>query len=321
MLNYFKGIPFSKNDQDPAYIKLVQIVLVIATVAFVAITLVLVFPLQDTQWTTVVGAGIVAILSGVSLYYSYRKVLWPGKVLLPLAGLAAVTAIAITSDGMHDTAIVGFMLVIVVASLVTGQNAIPVATVLTLLGVWSVAFADMTGINHSPMAVSTGWADVLNVSFMQILSAGALYALLNILNRSIDRAQANELAQVTANQELLQLQTILEQRVADRTRNLQLATEVGRAVSQVRELHEMLRGAAEIIRSSFDLYYVQVYLVDQTRTNLVLQSGTGTVGTELVGRGHSLPLNSASINGRAAMELRPVLVEDTTASATFRPNP
>lgn len=112
----------------------------------------------------------------------------------------------------------------------------------------------------------------------------------------------------------------LEERVADRTRNLELAAEVGRAVSEVRALDVMLRNAAEIIRSSFNLYYVQVYLVDPTGKNLVLQAGTGAVGSELIARGHSLPLDTGSLNGRAAVEKRSVVIADTAASATFRPN-
>jgi GAF domain-containing protein len=83
----------------------------------------------------------------------------------------------------------------------------------------------------------------------------------------------------------------------------------------------MLKDAAELIRSRFDLYYAQVYLVNPSQTALLLHSGTGTVGAELLNRGHQLPLNTASINGRAAIEKRSVVVADTAASATFKPNP
>lgn len=121
--------------------------------------------------------------------------------------------------------------------------------------------------------------------------------------------------------QLKNLFSTLEQRVTDRTRGLELAAEVGRSVSRVRALDEMLRDTAEIVRSQFDLYYVQVYLVDASRTNLVLQSGTGSVGSELVGRAHRLALNTASINGRAAIEKRSVVVSDTASSPDFRPNP
>ncbi len=113
----------------------------------------------------------------------------------------------------------------------------------------------------------------------------------------------------------------LESRVAERTHSLELAAEVGRSVSQVRALDVMLRDAAEIIRSRFDLYYTQVYLTNPSQNTLILQSGTGTVGAELVGRRHSLPINTSSINGRATVEKRSVIISDTTASTTFRPNP
>jgi GAF domain-containing protein/HAMP domain-containing protein len=112
----------------------------------------------------------------------------------------------------------------------------------------------------------------------------------------------------------------LEERVAERTHSLELAAEVGRSVSQVRDLDTMLREAVEIIRTRFNLYYVQVYLANPTQTTLTLRSGTGTVGAELTARGHSLPINTNSINGRAVVEKQPVIISDTAASASFRPN-
>lgn len=128
----------------------------------------------------------------------------------------------------------------------------------------------------------------------------------------------------TFNTMILQLQGLfatLEQRVADRTRNLELAAEVGRSISQVRDLKLMLTDAAEIIRSRFDLYYTQVYLTNSAQNALVLQAGTGNVGVELLNRNHRLPINTGSINGRAVIEKNSVVISDTTASTTFRPNP
>lgn len=113
----------------------------------------------------------------------------------------------------------------------------------------------------------------------------------------------------------------LEERVAERTRNLELAAEVGRTVSQVRALDVMLTDAAELIREQFDLYYVQVYLTDLSREHLNLQAGTGQVGAQLLARSHRLVIDAASINGRAALEKKSVVISDTTASAAFKPNP
>lgn len=113
----------------------------------------------------------------------------------------------------------------------------------------------------------------------------------------------------------------LESRVAERTRNLELAAEVGRTVSQVRALDVMLKDAAELIRAQFDLYYVQVYLVNPAQTHLTLQAGTGEVGAALLSRKHQLTLNTGSINGRAAVEKRPEVISDTANSTVFKPNP
>lgn len=128
----------------------------------------------------------------------------------------------------------------------------------------------------------------------------------------------------TFNLMISQLNNLLvtfEQRVAERTRGLELAARVGRLVSRVRALDEMLHDATETIRAQFDLYYTQVYLLDASRTKLVLQAGTGDVGRQLLNRGHYLPLSTASINGRAAIEKRSIVVSDTSASQIFRPNP
>ena len=53
----------------------------------------------------------------------------------------------------------------------------------------------------------------------------------------------------------------------------------------------------------------------------MLEAGTGEVGAQLRARGHSLQLNTGSINGRAAMEKRTVVISDTAQSASFQPNP
>jgi len=151
------------------------------------------------------------------------------------------------------------------------------------------------------------------------IAAGDLSRVAEVKNRDEIGLLASTFNEMTA--KLRESFATLEQRVAERTRNLELAAKVGRTVSQVRTLDVMLTEAAELIRKQFDLYYVQVYLVNQSQTYLNLQAGTGNVGKELLGRNHRLPFNSASINGRAAVEKKSVVISDTADSATFKPNP
>jgi signal transduction histidine kinase/putative methionine-R-sulfoxide reductase with GAF domain/HAMP domain-containing protein len=114
----------------------------------------------------------------------------------------------------------------------------------------------------------------------------------------------------------------LEQRVLDRTHDLELASEVGRTITEkVANLDEMLTASVEMIRSRFDLYYTQVYLTDPAGRVLTLRAGTGEVGKELLKRGHHLPINTNSLNGRAVTEKKTVIVADTGKASDFLPNP
>ncbi|MGQ0604881.1 MAG: HAMP domain-containing protein, partial [Anaerolineales bacterium] len=106
-----------------------------------------------------------------------------------------------------------------------------------------------------------------------------------------------------------------------RTRDLGLTAEISRALSQQRDLQQLLTQAAELIRTRFDLYYAQIYLLDENGPRLVLRAVTGEAGRELLSRNHSLPVDMNSLNGAAVLERRDVLVADTAANPSFRPNP
>jgi GAF domain-containing protein len=114
----------------------------------------------------------------------------------------------------------------------------------------------------------------------------------------------------------------LERRVQDRTHDLELASEVGRTITEkVANASEMLTTAAELIRNRFELYYTQVYLIETSGQKLILHAGTGDVGEQLLVRGHQLLIDSGSLNGQAVLEKKPLIVADTRQSASFKPNP
>ena len=113
---------------------------------------------------------------------------------------------------------------------------------------------------------------------------------------------------------------VLEERVDERTRDLALASEVGRRLTRLRDMDSLLNEAVELIRNRFNLYYTQVYLVSEDERSLVLRAGTGVIGEELLSRGFKLPIDRGSINGYAAHDRRPVIISNTEQSGRFRPN-
>ncbi len=113
---------------------------------------------------------------------------------------------------------------------------------------------------------------------------------------------------------------LLEQRVDESTRDLELAAEVSQAISRMQDLQSMLDDAVELIRHRFDLYYTQIYLADESGLSLSLKAGSGLAGAELTRAGHQLTIGPGSVVGLAAMRRAPIVVEDTSQSDIFRPN-
>ena len=90
----------------------------------------------------------------------------------------------------------------------------------------------------------------------------------------------------------------LENRVAERTRQLQVrsdqlmtASEVGRYATSLLETEQLIQRTVELIKESFDLYYVGLFTIDESGDWAVLKAGTGTAGQAMLHRGHRLSIN------------------------------
>ena len=309
MFNYFKNLFTSENDKDPGFISLVRVVLVLSTVALAIIAIVLALtPKNISLWRSVGVIFTMTILSGISLFLSYRNILWPGKALLPLTILGGVTFLAINANGLRDSAVMGFTFVIVITTLITGQKAIPLATFLTLLGVWTVAYADMTGITESTMAQKSTITDIAAISIIQIVTAVSLNGLMTRLNSALGASRSNE--------------QILEQRVTDRTKALATVAEVSTAVSTILETNKLLQEVVDLSKERFGLYHAHIYLLNDAGDTLVLASGAGEVGRQMVAEKRAIPLDrEQSLVARAAREKKGVTVNDVTQAPDFLPNP
>jgi GAF domain-containing protein/HAMP domain-containing protein len=104
-----------------------------------------------------------------------------------------------------------------------------------------------------------------------------------------------------------QLVSGLEQRVAERTEELErrsaymeASAEVGRAASSVLDPEQLVRQLVDLIRERFDLYYVGLFMVDQAREWAVLQAGTGEAGQVMLARGHRIRVGEGMIGWTVA---------------------
>lgn len=146
------------------------------------------------------------------------------------------------------------------------------------------------------------------------------------LSQQVPVTQQNEIGDLgtafnSMTQQLRNLVGGLEQRIADHTKDLNLAAEIGRQVSRVRGLDILLTQAVNLIQEQFNLYQTQIYLTDEAGANLILRASVGHAGTQLLDAGHELPINRSSLNGTAAAEKQPIIVADTRSHPMFLPHP
>jgi two-component system NtrC family sensor kinase len=107
----------------------------------------------------------------------------------------------------------------------------------------------------------------------------------------------------------------LEQRVADRTRNLQTAAEVARATTSVLEPDKLLHQTVDLVRDRFDLYYVGLFLLDEERRFAVLRAGTGEAGQKMLAQGHRLEIDGDSVIGQCTSKAEACIALDVGEEA------
>ncbi len=265
-------------------------------------------------------AQMVSLIPTLLAYILSRTKWYRGAIFIFSFFFGSLAYVTMVREG-SGADISTLILVYVPLSLIVASTFLSSWAVFLLLGLNLGAFVltAQFGIPATPENFGAQSGIIITIGMVLILLA-------NFRNRS-EQQTLQEIRAVNeeirlANTELMVGREQLEQRVAERTHDLELATEVGRYVSEkIGDLTEMLSQSVELIRAKYKLYYTQIYLVDAAGRSLTLRAGTGQVGAELLKRGHRLEVSSASLNGRAASERHPIVVTDTQESENFLPNP
>ncbi|MEE8391445.1 MAG: GAF domain-containing protein, partial [Anaerolineae bacterium] len=86
-------------------------------------------------------------------------------------------------------------------------------------------------------------------------------------------------------------------RAERRARLLEAASQVGRDVTSILDMDELLSKTVDIICDAYGFYYAGVFLVDKAREWAVLRTGRGEAGATMVAAGHKLAIGGHSMIG------------------------
>ncbi len=127
----------------------------------------------------------------------------------------------------------------------------------------------------------------------------------------------------------------LEQRVAERTTDLEIASqqserrarelqtigEISGIIASEKKFEILLPLIARLVSERFDFYHVGIFLVDETGQWAVLQAANSEGGQNMLARGHKLEVGATGIVGYVTKNGTPRIALDVGADSVFFKNP
>lgn len=104
------------------------------------------------------------------------------------------------------------------------------------------------------------------------------------------------------------------------TFQLRAATDVSRTVSSVLNADDLMQQAVDLVRDRFNLYYVSLFLLDETRSLAVLKAGTGEAGRQMLAAGRQLELNDDTLTGQSISRQQAVIAPSVQSNNPLLPN-
>ncbi len=106
-----------------------------------------------------------------------------------------------------------------------------------------------------------------------------------------------------------------------RSIQLETAAAVAKSVVTILDPDELVQDTVNLIKESFNFYYVGLFLIDEERRNAVLKAGTGQAGQRMLADGHALSIGGASMIGQCVGTRKARIALDVGLEAKRFDNP
>jgi GAF domain-containing protein len=217
------------------------------------------------------------------------------------------------------------IVIFVPLSLIVASNFLSPWALFLLLGLNIGAFVSLPFFGIPLSANAGGLAGILT-------TIGLTLMFLENFRIRTENIRLDQIRKV--NRELEELSNNLEQRVAERTAELEEAnrqaqrrasqlqaiTQLSESIAQLRDLSELFPAVTRLISEKFGFYHVGIFLLDSEKRFAILQAANSPGGQRMLARGHRLEVGSGIV-GYVAQTGQPRIALDVGADAVFFNNP
>ncbi|MBV6395554.1 MAG: hypothetical protein HFACDABA_01131 [Anaerolineales bacterium] len=256
-------------------------------------------------------------------------------IVIASLGLAIFGAYAVSSYQSVGAGI-SFIIIIALTTLLLDGRAVAWLTAAVIVFTLAHAIAQERGWIEPFFLTYTGpvqqW---VSTAFVYLLGGAMLVIATNSLQRALHNARTATRKLQSTNQSLVELSNSLEQRVNERTieletanafsqqraRQLEAIARVARNISAARDLHELLPSITRIISEEFGFYHVGIFLNDAQGQYAVLAASNSEGGQRMLARKHQLKIGEQGIVGNVTFTGNPRIALNVDEEAVYFNNP
>ena len=181
------------------------------------------------------------------------------------------------------------------------------------------------GVYRPPLTFGPAGREFASLAFVMIMLVSTV-GLLTFLNMRSLRETLGRLR--TMARELEEHRRTLEQRVAERTQDLErrsvhleAAAQVAREAAAIRDVNQLMDTTVRLISERFGFYHAGIFLIDEAGEYAVLRAASSEGGGRMLTRGHKLKVGEVGIVGWVAGTGEPRVALDVGEDAVFFDNP
>jgi signal transduction histidine kinase len=241
--------------------RLVGILSIIILASWGVYLFVIITAIYYKDWSTLITTAVGCALLFVPFLLLGHQKLRASSLLVVLFEIFTITIIATLGQGIRDLAIVAFPIIIIFAGLVLDRELFRLCVGLLLVAVCWLVFGEEFGwfVTKPLMGEMTNWFYLFGVTFILLLATLAVDLLASNIRRNMERAKSEIAQREHAEEEIRKLNAILEQRVADRTKELKNAQEQLVRNAKLAVLGQMAGSVGHELRNPLGVINASIY--------------------------------------------------------------